>query len=68
MTNKYIENINALMKRQESNGLETYGQLLQDNHEMTTIDRIEYLEEELVDALMYLEHLKESVRGVKHEA
>ena len=68
MTNKYIENINALMKRQESKGLETYGQLLQDNHEMTTIDRIEYLEEELVDALMYLEHLKESVRGVKHEA
>lgn len=56
------------MKRQESKGLETYGQLLQDNHEMTTIDRIEYLEEELVDALMYLEHLKESVRGVKHEA
>ena len=68
MTNKYIENINALMKRQESKGLETYGQLLQDNHEMTTIDRIEYFEEELVDALMYQEHLNESVRGVKHEA
>lgn len=68
MKNKYIENINALMKRQESKGLATYGQLLQDNHEMTTIDRIEYLEEELVDALMYLEHLKESVRGIEHEA
>lgn len=63
--NKYIENINALMKKQESKGLSTYGQLLQDNNSMTTVDRIEYLEEELVDALMYLEHLKESVSNLE---
>ena len=63
--NKYIENINALMKKQESKGHSTYGQLLQDNTSMTTVDRIEYLEEELVDALMYLEHLKESVSNLE---
>ena len=63
--NKYIENIYSLMKKQESKGLSTYGQLLQDNTSMTTVDRIEYLEEELVDALMYLEHLKESVKNLE---
>lgn len=60
--NRYIDNVNMLMKHQEAKGLATYGQLLQDNKEMSVIDRIEYLEEELVDALMYLEHLKESIQ------
>ena len=60
--NRYIDNVNMLMKRQEAKGLATYGQLLQDNKEMSVIDRIEYLEEELVDALMYMEHLKESIQ------
>ena len=62
--NRYIDNVNMLMKRQEAKGLATYGQLLQDNKEMSVIDRIEYLEEELVDALMYMEHLKESVKDI----
>ena len=62
--NRYIDNVNMLMKHQEAKGLATYGQLLQDNKEMSVIDRIEYLEEELVDALMYMEHLKESVKDI----
>ena len=31
---------------------------MEQNKSLTDIDRLEYLEEELVDALVYLEHLK----------
>lgn len=56
--NPYWERIEALAKRQRAKGMETYGQGLEDNP-MSIIERLEYLEEELIDGLYYIEHIKE---------
>ena len=57
---RYWKNICEIQERQKQKGLSKYGQVLEENTSMTTTERIEYLQEELVDALMYLEHLKEN--------
>ena len=56
--NTYWGNICALNARQEEKGLKKYGESLEDNTTLTTEQRIEHLEEELIDALKYCEHLK----------
>ena len=43
--------------KQRAKGMKTYGKGLEDNP-LSIIDRLEYLEEELIDALMYIEHIK----------
>ena len=60
--NPYWHNICAIALRQRKKGMETYGKGLEDNH-ADVITRIEYLEEELIDALMYCEWLKDFLRG-----
>lgn len=58
----YWENICKIADKQRKKGIETYGQGLEDN----TWDiekRIQYLEEELVDALMYCEWIKEGIKN-----
>lgn len=60
--NPYWENICKIADKQRKKGVETYGQGLEDN----TWDiekRIQYLEEELVDALMYCEWIKEGIKN-----
>lgn len=58
---KYWSNICEMQKRQTDKGVEHYGQILEDNKDMTVKERLEYLEEELIDALMYIEHIKEAL-------
>ena len=58
----YWKNICEIQERQTQKGLSKYGQVLEENTSMQTTERIEYLQEELVDALMYLEHLKENIK------
>jgi hypothetical protein len=58
---KYWSNVCEMQKKQTEKGIETYGQVLEDNTGMSTLDRLTYLEEELIDALMYIEHLKETI-------
>ena len=55
----YWSRICEMQKRQTEKGLNKYGQILEENTSMTIIERLEYLEEELIDGLMYLEHIKE---------
>ena len=57
----YWRNICEMQKRQTEKGIEHYGQPLEDNTSMTIFDRLEYLEEELIDGLMYIEHIKEKL-------
>ena len=64
---KYWERVSAIQEKQTAKGIKTYGQTLEDNTGMRPIDRLEYLEEELVDALMYIEHLKESLRALEDD-
>ena len=58
MRNPYWENIEAIAARQRQKGIDTYGQGLEANPADIMI-RMTYLEEELVDALMYIEWAKE---------
>ena len=57
-TNPYWERICRLSEKQRAKGMETYGQGLEMNP-MSIKERLEYLEEELIDGLMYIEHIKE---------
>ena len=60
--NPYWERITALANKQRDKGVKTYGCGLEDNP-AEVLTRIEYIEEELIDALMYLEWVKEGLNG-----
>ena len=62
MSNPYLDKICAIAERQRKKGMETYGKGLEDN-KAGIIARIEHLEEELVDALMYCEWIKDQMRS-----
>lgn len=55
----YWQNICEINRRQEEKGRNKYGVPLEENVTLTTTQRIEHLEEELIDGLKYCEHLKE---------
>ena len=56
----YESTLTGLINRQRAKGLSKYGQTLEDNTTLTNEQRIEHAQEELVDALQYLEHLKKT--------
>lgn len=60
--NPYWDRVCKLQDKQREKGITTYGQGLEDNHE-PVVKRIQHIEEELVDALMYLEWLKDALGG-----
>ena len=62
MPNPYWDNITRIAERQRDKGIKTYGTGIEDNP-ADILTRLEYIEEELVDALMYLEWIKEGLRG-----
>ena len=55
----YWSNIVEMYQRQTNKGINKYGQVLEQNTGMTAEERLTYLQEELVDALMYCEHIKQ---------
>lgn len=55
---EYWENICEINRRQEEKGRKKYGVPLEENTTLTRRQRIEHLEEELIDGLKYCEHLK----------
>ena len=59
MDKNYWSNICEIQKKQTEKGITHYGQRLEDNVAMTIKERLEYLEEELIDGLMYIEHIKD---------
>jgi hypothetical protein len=60
MNNPYWERICKLSEAQRKKGMETYGQGLESNP-AAMLKRIEHLQEELVDALMYCEWIKDKL-------
>lgn len=60
MTNPYWERITEIAERQREKGIAEYGQGLEHNAK-DAVTRITYLEEELVDGLMYCEWLKDAL-------
>ena len=61
--NPYWQNIQAIAARQRQKGIDTYGQGLEEN-QADIITRLTYLEEELVDALMYIEWSKDYIAHI----
>ena len=60
--NPYWQNIQDIADRQRQKGIDTYGQGLEENP-ADMVTRLTYLEEELIDALMYCEWIKEQLGG-----
>ena len=58
----YEREIMDLFVRQKAKGLEKYGQTL-DQNELSVQERLEHLEEELMDALVYIQHIKAGLYG-----
>lgn len=58
--NPYWDRVTAIAQRQREKGLKKYGMKLEDN-DWPIEKRLEYLEEELVDGLMYIEWIKEGL-------
>ena len=65
--NPYWKRICKLSDKQRAKGMETYGQGLEMNP-LTILERLTYLEEELIDGLMYIEHIKAWLYDTKGEA
>lgn len=61
----YWANVCEINRRQTEKGIRTYGQRLEDNTVPGIIDRINYFEEELVDALKYAEWMKDYLSAEK---
>jgi hypothetical protein len=60
----YWDNICKMQQRQTDKGIKHYGQVLEDNLKMDMKTRLEYLQEEMIDGLMYIEHIK-ALLGIK---
>lgn len=60
--NPYWQNIQDIADRQREKGIDTYGHGLEENP-ADMVTRLTYLEEELIDALMYIEWIKEKLGG-----
>ncbi len=56
----YWQNIAKINQKQEAKGVSKYGQNLEDNITLSTVQRIEHLQEELIDGLKYCEHIKQT--------
>lgn len=55
--NPYWKRICEMARKQRAKGIRTYGKGLEDNP-LSAEERLTYLEEELIDGLMYIEHIK----------
>lgn len=64
--NPYWENIEKLAEKQRLKGLSKYNRGLEDNP-LVIEDRLTYLQEELIDGLMYIEHIKSYLKEGEHD-
>ena len=60
----YQKAIEGLFDRQFRKGIEKYGVSLEENDTLTTEQRVDHLEEELADGMVYCEHLKAALKSL----
>ena len=65
--NPYWDNIQAIADAQRAKGIRTYGQGQEDNTELDIEATLTYLQEELIDALMYVEHVKAKLKEANND-
>jgi hypothetical protein len=63
--NPYWERICKLSEKQRAKGMKTYGQGIESNP-ADILTRIQYLQEELIDGLMYCEWIKEKLMELEN--
>ena len=63
-SNPYWERITALANKQRETGIKEYGRGLEDDTANIDI-RLNRISEELIDALMYIEHLRDGIKALK---
>ena len=59
----YWKEITRINEKQQRKGLHEYGQTLEENKELTVVETLTMLEEELVDALNYIEKIKDLLQS-----
>lgn len=62
----YWDNVTDIYKKQTEKGIKSYGQTLEENTALGIEQRILMAQEEMVDMLVYLEHIKALLREEKH--
>lgn len=64
---QYWKNICRIHDKQTEKGIATYGQTLEQNTKIGAEDRLTMIEEELIDALMYIEHFKKVIQDERDD-
>ena len=59
----YWDKITAINSKQQSKGIKEYGQTLEENKELSVSETLTMLGEELVDALNYIERVKDLLQS-----
>ena len=59
----YWNRITQINNKQRAKGNREYGQTLEENDDLSVIDTLTMLEEELVDALNYIEKIKDLLQS-----
>ena len=63
---KYWDLATKKQERQARKGMREYGMALENNTEMDMEERLNMLEEELIDSIMYIEHILEAIKEKKN--
>lgn len=64
VNNPYWDRITAIANRQRSKGIKEYGRGVEDDTADINV-RLDRIAEELIDTLMYLEHLRDGLNRIK---
>lgn len=62
MTDKIVERVIDAFKKRSERGLEKYGTTL-DRNDLTHLEWLQHLQEELMDATLYIEKLKDEEKN-----
>jgi len=60
MTDKIVEKVVKLFRKRSKRGIEKYGVTLEQN-DLNNVEWLQHLQEELMDAALYVERLKQSI-------
>lgn len=63
----YRNNIISKLDKQIQKGIDKYGTTLEQNEWFTALDRLTYLQEELIDGLVYIEHIMAKLKELDIE-
>lgn len=64
MNKSYWNNVCEIQKKQTEKGIKTYGHKLEESN-LSVEETLTYLEEELIDGLMYIESIKDKLSKTK---